>query len=328
MKEITIANIGKTIKSEAAAYEYLESLRWPDKPICPHCEVEGDHYYLNPQGEGRKTRTGRVSERRVWKCREKGCRRQFSVTTGTIFHGSKIPLTTWLYVTFAMCASKNGIAAREIERTYKLTPKTAWFMTQRIREAMRSDSGQLFKSDVAADEAYIGGDPKNRHAAERGERKYGRGTEKVPVVSLVDNKTGEVRSRVINNVNGGTLRSFIRANVDLREATLHTDANTVYARVGEEMAGHYVVNHSEGVYATDKTKGTNQVENFFSQLKRSIDGTHHHLSEEHLHRYLAEFDFRYSTRKMTDTERMLHLITKVKCRLSYKPLVEGAFILP
>src|SRR5215212_2267727 len=125
------------LRSEAEAYEYLEGLRWGSKPVCAHCQSERVYFLKPSNGFGRRTRTGSVSERRVWKCG--ACRKQFSVLTGTIFHGTKIPLRTWLFVVYEMCASKNGVAAREIERKYELTPKTAWFMLHRIREAMRRD---------------------------------------------------------------------------------------------------------------------------------------------------------------------------------------------
>jgi transposase-like protein len=124
----------RNFRNEGEAYEFLERLRWRGQAACPHCGSERV-FYLQPQGEGRKTRTGKVSERRVWKCG--ACRRQFSVLTGTIFHGSKVELRTWLAVVVEMCADKNGMAAREIERKYGVAPKTAWFMAHRIREAMK-----------------------------------------------------------------------------------------------------------------------------------------------------------------------------------------------
>ena len=139
MESASLAALRKRITSEAAAYEYMEQLRWPDGPVCPHCGSVAKHYFLTPKAaEGRSTRRGKVSERRVWKCKD--CRRQFSVTVGTIFHGSKIPLSTWLFVVFEIVSSKNGVAAREIQRKYELMPKTAWFMMQRIREAMKRDA--------------------------------------------------------------------------------------------------------------------------------------------------------------------------------------------
>ncbi|MFI5035525.1 MAG: IS1595 family transposase [Acidimicrobiales bacterium] len=323
MTNLTFGDLARKINSEAEAYEYLESLRWPGKPVCPHCGVETDHYFLKPaNGLDRKTRTGHVSQRRVWKCRS--CRKQFSALTGTIFHGSKIPLQTWLLVFFEMCCNKNGIAAREIARRYGVAPKTAWFMTHRIREAMKS-RGVPFSGDVVADETYIGGDPANQHLNKRTKRDTGKaaGTAKTPVVSLIDDDTGVARSTAVPWVDSASIRKIMKDNVDLATTVLHTDSATVYVPVARSMAGHFAVNHHAGEYVSEKSLGTQKVENFFSQLKRSLDGTHHSVSVEHLPRYLAEFDFRYSTRKLSDTQRMALLMTRVPGRrLSYRPLIQ------
>jgi len=322
MTNLTFGDLARKINSEAEAYAYLETLRWADKPVCPHCGSVSQHYFLKPvNGVSRKTRTGAQSQRRVWKCKD--CRKQFSVLTGTIFRGSKIPLQTWLLVFFEMCCNKNGIAAREIARRYGVAPKTAWFMTQRIREAMKCVNGPMFSGDVVAYDCYIGGDPKNMHADRRPDRDGGKssGTHKTPVMSLIDDDSGEARSRALTWVDSWSVREMIRDNVDLPTTVLHTDSAKAYIPVARDMAGHFAVNHEAGEYATDKTKGTNKVENFFSQLKRSIDGTHHHVSVAHLHRYLAEFDFRYTTRKLSDTQRMILLMGQTPGRrLSYKPL--------
>lgn len=167
-QEFSVPSLMNRLSSEAAAYELLEDLRWDGVPVCPHCGSVAQHYFLTPaNGSSRKTRTGAKSERRVWKCKD--CRRQFSVLTGTIFHGSKISVRTWVLVILEMCAAKNGISAREVERKYDLTPKTAWFMLHRIREAMKLEPlAGLLSGGVQADETWIGGDPKNRHKGNRG----------------------------------------------------------------------------------------------------------------------------------------------------------------
>lgn len=331
-KELSIPTIAEQIPDEAAAYEFLERLRWDGRPVCPHCGSINDHYFLTAQGEGRKTRTGKVSARRVWKCRD--CRKQFSVLTGTIFHGTKIPIRTWLFVVFEMCSSKNGVAAREIERKYKLTGKSAWFMTQRIREAMKRDPlAGLLAGTVEADETYIGGLPKNRHgarsAADRDRarepgaklepftpRVY---TDKTAVFSLVDRETGEVRSQVMPTINGKNIAQALDEHVH-PTAKLMTDQAKVYTKPGKKFPAHETVNHYEGEYVRGQAY-TNTIEGFFSQLKRSIDGTHHAVSVAHLGRYLAEFDYRYSTRHLSDTARMHRLLGQVPGRrLSYRPL--------
>jgi len=319
MDKITVTSLANRIPDEDAAYRFMESMRWANGVVCPHCGSIASHYFLTPKApEGRKTRTGSVTQRRVWKCRD--CRKQFSVTTGTVMHGTKASLRIWLFVILEMCANKNGIAAREIERKYGVASRTAWFMTHRLRAAMARNGRQsLMVGTVVADETYIGGDPKNRHANDPRKAVRGRGTEKVPVLSLIDATTGEVRSRVVADVSGKTLRKVIGENVAMTDTTLHTDTYRGYAGAGREMAGHFTVDHSAGQYVSKSSLGTNLAENYFSQLKRSLDGTHHHVSREHLHRYLAEFDYRHSTHEMSDTARVNHLMGRIgNRRLTYR----------
>lgn len=313
MSKASVLRIAERIPDEAAAYEYLEDLRWGGKPVCPHCGNDDRCYFLTPKnGKSRATRTGKATQRRLWKCG--ACRRQFSVLTDTIMHGTKIPVRTWVFVIFEMCSSKNGVSAREIERKYGLCPRSAWFMTQRIREAMKDDGLTIFTGTVAADETFIGGTPRFRHADKRP------GPPKTAVLSLVNRTTGQVRSRIVPDITGGTLRKAIAEQVDPSRTVLHTDAGGQYEQLGKEFAAHRFVSHSQGEYVRGDVT-TNQLEGFFSQLKRSIDGTHHRVSVEHLPRYLAEFDYRYSTRKATDAERMDDLLSRVGGRrLAYKPL--------
>lgn len=312
------------VPDEAAAYEFLESLRWGNSPKCSHCDSE-NVVFLNPtSGIARPTRRHKPSQRRVWKCRD--CKRQFSVLTGTVMHGTHIPIRTWVFVLFEMVSNKNGVAAREVERRYDLTPKAAWFLTHRIREGMRLGSlAEAMTGTIVADETFIGGEPKNRHAnrpnasapvpVRPGENKH---TDKVPVLSLINKDTGEVRSRVIPDVTGATLGKAIAAQVNASGSHLHTDSWVGYGQIGRQFQSHGTVNHREGKYVRGNVT-TNHAEGFFSQLKRSIDGTHHHVSVEHLGRYLNEFDFRYSTRKMNDTERLNRLMGQVGGRrLTYR----------
>ena len=316
--KLSIPQLALRIQTEADAYKFLEDLRWTGDPICPHCGTTDKHYFLTPKdGNSRETTRGTRSQRRVWRCR--ACRKQFSVLTGTIFHGTHIPVRTWLFVVFEMCASKNGVSAREIERKYDLTPKTAWYMLHRIREAMkREPMSSLLSGRVIMDETFIGGTPKNRHGHKRGKGRQGISTDKTPVMVLVSRETGEVRSRALRRVDGENLRAALAHEVDPAQTHLHTDSFYGYKRLGREFASHTTVDHHAGEYVRGDVT-TNQAETYFSQLKRSIDGTHHHVSVEHLPRYLAEFDFRYSTCKSTDTERMGKLIGQVSGRrLTYR----------
>ncbi len=319
-QEFSISKLAAQVPSEFDAYLFLERLRWQDGVVCPHCASVAKHYELTPaNGRSRKTRTGKLSERRVWKCRD--CRKQFSVLTGTIFHGTKIPVRTWLFVIFEMCASKNGVAAREVERKYELTAKTAWFMLHRIREAMKREPlAGLLGGAVQVDETWIGGDPKNRHANDPRSRPGTGRSDKQPVVSLVHYETRQVHSRVVPDVTGKTLLPAIEVVMDAKRTWLYTDSAAAYRSIAPHVAGHEAVNHDEGEYARGNV-GTNLVENYFSQLKRSLDGTHHHVSTEHLPRYLAEFDFRASTHYVNDSTRMRGLIAQTGGRrLTYKPL--------
>jgi transposase-like protein len=259
----------------------------------------------------------------VWKCAK--CRKQFSVTTGTIFHGSKVPLQTWLFVFFEMCANKNGLAAREVERRYGVAPKTAWFMTQRIREAMANRAPGAMIGTIVADEPWIGGDPNLMNAERRASlpksNAWYRKSDKQPVIALIDTTTGEARSKVVTDVKAKTLRKVIVEQVEMAQSELHTDESKSYTTIGTEFAAHRTVNHASGEYLGPGGASTNQAENYFSQLKRSLDGTHHNVSRVHLQRYLNEFDFRYSTCKQTDTERVHRLMGQTGRRVTYKRVV-------
>lgn len=279
---------------ETAAREYLEGIRWPEGPFCPHCGS-----FAATRLEGKKHRKGLIQ------CND--CREQYTVTVGTVFERSKVPLNKWLLCNHLMCASKKGVSAKQIERMLGVTYKTAWFMCHRIREAMtETATGPLGGNGtvVEADETFVGGKAKNRA--------YRKPADKKVVVSLVE-RGGQVRSFHIANINAKTLRSVFVQNVD-RASVLATDNASRFVGVGREYKAHVAVNHSKGEYTADLTKGgiwnrvaakghTNTAENFFSIFKRGVIGTYHHLSEAHLHRYTAEFDFRYNTRTQNDFER-------------------------
>jgi len=304
-------------------------MRWgvEDGPeACPKCGAVGRQFFLSPEnGTSRKTRTGRQSERRVWKCGH--CRKQYSVLVDTIFHGTKISVRTWLLVIFEFCASKNSISAWEISRKYEITNETAWHMLHRIREAMKFDPvAGLFGGAVQVDETWIGGNPKNWHASDPRNvgRKTGRSgvqTEKQPVVSLVHYETRSAHSRVVADVTAKSLLPAIQEVMDLKRTHLHTDGASAYRTIAPMVAAHEWVDHKAGKYVRGNVS-TNLNEGFHSQLKRSLDGTHHHVSVEHLQRYLHQFDFLYTHCKATDSERMRLVLSNVGGRrLPYKPLI-------
>ena len=321
------------LQTEADAYKYLEEQRWPDgiPPACPHCGGnEKPPVFLQPKdgSTGRKTRTGSVSQRRVWKCKTAGCRRQFSVLTNTPMHGTKIPVRTWVLVTFEMCSSKNGVSAREIERKYDLTPKSAWFLLHRIREGMSAPEPPFWTdTEVVADETFIGpnlGRMNNKRRKEHEETHGGKTTRgtahKTPVVTLINRETGESYSKVLNDVSAVNVREVIEEVADLPNIDLSTDGGSAYRHSGPQARSHVAVDHKWGEYVRNG-RGTNPVESFFSQLKRSIDGTHHNVSRVHLQRYLDEFGFRHNTHKLTDAERMAIYYRQLNGkRLTYKPV--------
>jgi transposase-like protein len=270
---------------ETAARKHLEALQWPDGPFCPHCGS-----FNATRLEGKKHRDGLIQ------CND--CRQQYTVTVGTVFERSKVPLHKWLLVNHLLVSSKKGMSAHQIGRMIGVTYKTAWFMCHRIREAMKpSTAGPLGSGPdavVEADETYVGGKQRNRATRDV--------KPKMAVVALVE-RDGHARSFHVANVNAKTLRPLLYTNVS-RTAHLMTDESPVYSGIGRQYNGHSTVNHSAGEYVTHGGfKHSNTAENFFSIFKRGVIGTYHHLSEAHLGRYTAEFDFRYNTRKITDAER-------------------------
>lgn len=320
--KVNLASLSREIVTEADAYLYLESLRWRGEPQCAHCDGT-DVYFIEPaNGVSRKSAGGTMSERRVWKCRP--CRKQFSVLTGTIMHATKISVRTWVLVLFQMCSSKNGVSAREVGRMYGLCERTAWHMLHRIRSAMSGGERLVstMRGTIVADETYYGGDPKNRHASDPRLTTPGRGTDKMPVLSLVNVTTGEARSKVVPNVRAHTLRKFMAENVDMAASTLWTDMHRPYQQIGMEFASHTAVDHEAGQYVDARGAGTNAAEGYFAQFKRSVDGTHHHVSVEHLQRYVDEFDFRYTTCHASDYARMRILGKQLEGRLGYKRVID------
>lgn len=259
------------------AREYLESIRWPDGPVCPHCgSVSKDHYALN----GEAHRPG------VYKCKD--CREQFTVTVGTVFERSKVPLHQWMQAVYLICSSKKGCSSHQLQRTLDVQYKTAWFMAHRLREAMKQPGGIMGSGGgtVEADETFIGRKP--------GTNK-GRGyAHKNAVFSLVERK-GNVRSFHVNDVTANTLKPIIEAQMS-NKAKLMTDDAGQYRILGPVSATHETVNHSAKEYVRGNVH-TNTVEGFFSIFKRGMYGVYQHVSSHHLHRYTTEFDFRYNHRE-------------------------------
>jgi len=272
-----------------AAREHLEALRWPNGAVCPHCGGTERNSKL-------KAKTENGARPGLYFCGD--CRSQFSVTVGTVFERSKIALHKWILATHLICASKKGMSSKQLERMLGVTYKTAWFMTHRIREAMKPNGGGLLGSGgkpVEVDETYWGTDPTRKNKAPGGGS-----THKMKIVTLVE-RGGDARSFHVPRVNGKNLKPIMREHI-AKEAHLMTDESRVYSGVGKEFASHSSVNHKIGEYARGQVT-TNTVEGYFSLLKRGLIGTFHHVGEQHLQRYVTEFDFRWNHRKVSDTER-------------------------
>jgi transposase-like protein len=273
-------NLTNSIFQDAEkAREFLEAQRWPDGPICPHCGVIADATKL----AGKSTRAG------VYKC--KSCEKPFTVTVGTVFERSKIPLNKWLLATFLLTASKKGMSSHQIHRSLEVTYKTAWFMTHRIREAMRDiNAGPIGGEggDLESDETYIGGKAKNAHKGKPEPKKHA-------VHALVE-RGGRVRATHVADVTARTLRSVMEKHADKR-STLHTDDGLTGLSIGKDFAGSTTVNHSAGEYHRYKDgAGIQSAESFFAILKRQVYGTHHAISEAHLQRYVTEATFKWNHR--------------------------------
>jgi transposase-like protein len=311
-----------------AAREHLEAQRWPHGPICPHCG-NTDQTRITAM-KGKAHRPG------LYNCME--CREQFTVTVGTVFERSKIALNKWLLATFLMTSSKKGMSAHQLHRMLGVTYKTAWFMAHRIREAMKEDvksSGPIGGEGktVEADETYIGKRETPRKLARGRKPTYTKGgksggAQKRIVVGLVE-RGGKARMFHLNDATKDTVRDVLVRNAD-RQSTLYTDESRLYTVTGAEYAKHDTVKHSAKEYARREGEvviHTNTIENVFSVFKRGMVGVYQHCGEAHLHRYLAEFDFRYNRRtalKVTDTERHNQLLAMIEGkRLTYRRIGEA-----
>ena len=267
----------KEFHDEQAAYDYVEARVWPHGATCPKC---GERDRVSKMG-GKSTRIG------AYKCYQ--CRKPFTVKIGTIFEASHVPMNLWLQAIYLMCASKKGISSNQLHRTLGVTLKTAWFMSHRIREAMRDDTIGTFGNGggvVEVDETFIGREP-----GKPVKRGVGH---KMKVLTLVDRTTGKAKSVVVDDLKIKTLLPILKENI-AAEATVYTDEAMQYDNLGKHFALHDKVNHGMEEYARGDVS-TNTVEGYFSIFKRGMKGVYQHCGKKHLHRYAAEFAFRYSNR--------------------------------
>jgi transposase-like protein len=302
--EINLTKLAQDYSDNDKARELLESIRWPKGIICPHCNCSG-HYVLKPRA------TSKVPARKgLYKC--KTCWRQFTVTVGTVMEDSKIPLGKWLMAFFILGSSKKAISSHQLHRMLGVTYKTAWFMSHRIRHAMKPHQ-RLLQGVVEVDETFFGKKSDVRTSK----------SSKSCVAALVE-RGGEVRTRVVASVTQKNMGACIRELVS-KDAIINTDNHSAYANLAD-YKGHDVVSHStEGfnkITLEGRRASVNYCESFFSLMKRGIVGAFHHVSKEHLPRYCDEFAFRWNTRKHTDGERFEVAIAAIEGkRLKYNDAI-------
>lgn len=318
VSEINLQTLGRL--TEGDARRLLEKLRWPHGTVCPHCGVIGDAKRMESDEETEhRLRDG------VLNCR--ACRKPFTVTVGTIFEGSHIPLSKWLLGFYLFASSKKSMSAAQLQRQLGLgSYRTAWHMAHRIRHAMQNDpKPERLSGILEADETFVGGkirNPRKRTGKKIGERLRAAHVtwkeKRVPVAVLVS-RDGQARARALAKVSTEELRKFLRDNADARKATLNTDEGWHYTPLGKAFSGgHHTVNHGKGEYARGSVH-SNTAESFHGLFKRSINGAWHHISREHIARYLDEQVFRWSNRKIDDGQRTLAALDRVGgVRLYYK----------
>jgi transposase-like protein len=287
LSEMAAIDVGRLTEDEARGI--LENIRWPKGIECPHCKSKN---VVRINGKAEKVRDG------LLRCKD--CRKQFTVTVGTIMERSHITLRQWVQAFYSMCSHKKGVSSLQLQRNLGLhSYRSAWHLTHRIRAAMKEDPlASLLKGVVEVDETYIGGKPRKNTGKKH---KRGRGTDKTPVMAMVERR-GKVISKPLENVTAKTLKTAIKEAVD-REAKIITDEWHGYDGIEKEFkGGHHIVNHGRGEYCRGNIS-VNGAESFFALLKRGVHGTFHHISKKHLPKYCNEFSFRWDNRKVNDGER-------------------------
>lgn len=291
-------------KDETACREFLVQQRWNGVPECPYCGCR---------------RSYKIEKGKRFKCANSECYKKYSVTVGTVFEASNIPLTTWFAAMYFITAHKKGISSVQLAKNLGVTQKTAWFCLHRIRESLKEKAPLLLENEVQADEIYIGGEEKNKHKDKRAKDMKEVSANKMPVVGLIETG-GRVVTKVIPWLTKKNVKELILQHVD-RKATLVTDGFPLYLRVAKKY-DHVTINHSEGQFKVGKHH-TNSIENYWSLLSRGIYGIYHQVSDKHLQRYCDEFAFRFNSRKLHDGLRWTIAFHQIEGRLTYKQLIDN-----
>ncbi|MEM6457820.1 MAG: IS1595 family transposase [Planctomycetota bacterium] len=274
-------------------HEYMKAIKWPDGEVCcPKCG---------------SVNVGEIKSRRMFQCREKGCRKQFSVKVGTIFEDSSLPLSKWFVAVWVIANSKNGVSSCELARTIGVTQKSAWHMLHRIRLAMQTKSFRKIEGEVEGDETYIGGRYSNMHKAKKAKMPKGRGTVGKTVVQGLIERGGEVRAKVVPDTKAKTLQAIVRENVQ-PGAEVFTDTAAGYHGLQADYI-HEMIDHA--IKYVDGKVHTNTMENFWALLKRSLGGTYVSVAPEHLDAYLDEQVERFNARKLDDGGRFVRVMGRV-----------------
>lgn len=290
------------LSSEDVCRQHMEEMRWGNAPFCPHCN---------------STKPYKLKDGKTYRCSSKRCKKNFTVTVGTVFENSKVKLSTWMAAIYLCTAHKKGVSSLQLSRDLGITQKAAWFVLHRVRLIMGDPSPAPLHNIVEVDETYVGGKVGNMNRGKRKKLQTECIDNKTAVMGFVE-RDGKARLKVIGDK---TFKEVVRENVD-STALVMTDSHLGYVGLASEYEGHMTVNHSQSQYR-DGVAYTNTVEGFFSCLKRSIVGCYHQVSPKHLERYCTETAYRYNTRKISDKERFNQTLQNVEGRLKYSQLIKN-----